>query len=148
MNVLKNYSELYQLNRYFLPVLVLMLISVDLNAAESLSSTSNSIGYAYYLKAILGLAFVIVLFLVSTFLFKRFGNGPMLGQGQLRIVDGLHLGNRERLMLVEINNKQILLAITPGKISKLDTLDKDITEKASESKFEVVASNNSSGQPD
>ena len=145
MNVLRNCNNTKQLVA-FLSVSFLLAFSLNLNAAETLGNSTNSIGHAYYLKAVLGLAFVIALFLLSTFLFKRFGNGPMLGQGQLRVVDGLHIGNRERLMLVEVKDKQILLAITPGKISKLDVLDKVNSANESDSKLEVVSSSQSSGK--
>lgn len=129
MNVSKNYSkpflwlDLSRLSRYGLLICILLVISFDLGAAETQTNPSSAIEFSDYLKVVFGLIFVIGLFLTSTFLFKRFGNGPMLGRGELRVVDGLHLGNRERLMLVELKGKQILLAITPGNISKLDTID-------------------------
>ena len=129
MNVLKNYSDTLITRNEFKCIGILLLfilffaVALNANAAESLANTSSGIDSASYFKVLFGLVFVIALFLISTFLFKRFGNGPMLGRGQLRVVDGLHLGNRERLMLVEIKGKQILLAITPGKISKLDILE-------------------------
>jgi flagellar protein FliO/FliZ len=99
--------------------------SINSNAAEL--ATASVIDTSDYFKVVLGLFFVIGLFLASTFLFKRYGHGPMTGRGQLRIVDSLHLGNRERLVLVELKSKQILLAITPGQIKKLDIVD-NITE--------------------
>ncbi len=102
--------------------LLLLSISMNINAAAQLTNP-NVIDTSDYFKVVLGLVFVIALFLVSTFLFKRYGHGPMTGRGQMRIVDGLHLGNRERLVLVELKGKQILLAITPGQIKKLDTVE-------------------------
>ena len=147
MSASRNYNNSCRLSKRFLLLITfLLIVSVDTNAAETISHSANSIGYSDYLKAVIGLVFVIGLFLLSTFLFKRFGNGPMLGRGQLRIIDGLHLGNRERLMLVEIKDKQILLAVTPGKISKLDTLEKNISDNQAGTSFEVVHSNSSSGQ--
>jgi len=102
--------------------LFLLLISFKINAAAQLTNP-NVIDTSDYFKVVLGLVFVIALFLISTFLFKRYGHGPMTGRGQMRIVDGLHLGNRERLVLVELKGRQILLAITPGQIKKLDAVD-------------------------
>ena len=122
-----------------------IFISVDVNAAESLAKTSSAIDTVDYFKVLLGLFFVIALFLISTFLFKRYGNGPMLGRGQLRVIDGLHLGNRERLMLVALKDKQLLLAITPGRISKLDESDIDSTmaEEPKANTFEQLLSRSS-----
>ncbi len=128
MNVSKNCSDLclgYSLfgpGKHFLLITLLFIFSIDVSAAEQFTTPSSAVEASDYFKVMLGLVFVIALFLASTFLFKRFGNGSMTGRGQLRIVDGLHLGNRERLLLVELKGKQILLAITPGRINKLDTV--------------------------
>lgn len=108
----------------------LLSASMNINAATHLIN-ENVIDTSDYFKVVLGLVFVIALFLVSTFLFKRYGHGPMTGRGQMRIVDGLHLGNRERLVLVELKGKQILLAITPGQIKKLDAVDNGTSTEAS-----------------
>lgn len=137
MNVLKNYSDnsdiqgLLRSSKYTVFVILLLALCTSVDAAEPLGNTSPAIAATDYLKVLLGLAFVIGLFLASSFLLKRFGNGPMLGRGQLRIVDALHLGNRERLMLIELKGKQILLAITPGKINKLDTIEGSSIEEVS-----------------
>jgi flagellar biosynthetic protein FliO len=129
MNASKNCSDsclgysLFGLGKQYLLISLLLVFCVNVSAADQLTTPSSVIEVSDYFTVFLGLAFVIALFLGSTFLFKRFGNGPMLGRGQLRVVDGLHLGNRERLVLVELKDKQILLAITPGRINKLDTID-------------------------
>ncbi len=112
------------LSRHVLLTSFLLLVCTHINAAEHVTPSVSAINMADYFKVLLGLVFVIALFLGSTFLFKRYGNGSMTGCGQIRLVDSLHLGNRERLVLVEVNDKQILLSITPSQISKLDTIDK------------------------
>lgn len=99
------------------------LMCSSVNAAEHVTTSPAAINMSDYFKVLLGLIFVIALFLCSTFLYKRFGNASLTGRGQLRLVDGLHLGNRERLVLVELKDKQILLSITPGQINKLDTIN-------------------------
>jgi len=104
-------------------ILLFSLICLNVNAAEPIAASSSVIGASDYLKVVLGLAFVIALFLVSTFLFKRYGSGPMTGRGQMRLIDVLHLSNRERLVLVELKNKQILLSVASGQINKLDETD-------------------------
>ena len=111
------------MNRSYLFITLLFIFCLDVSAAEHLTNNSNAVQVSDYLKVMFGLVFVIGLFLGSTYLFKRFGNGSMVGRGQLSIVDGLHLGNRERLVLVEVKGKQILLAITPGGINKIDSID-------------------------
>ena len=116
-----------------------LLASFTVAAAEPLSGAGEVVTVTAYIKVILGLLFVIGLFLVSTYLFKRFGNGPMLAKGQMKIVDGLHISNKERLVLVELRGKQLLLAITPGNITKIDTLYSNIEDAASgEPSYELM----------
>jgi flagellar protein FliO/FliZ len=107
--------------QYFF-IILLFLVCINVGAAEHSVNSTPAIETSDYFKVLLGLVFVIALFLLSTVLFKRFGNASMTGRGQLRLVDGLHLGNRERLVLIELKDKQILLSITPGQINKLDTI--------------------------
>ena len=132
-----------------LTMLILLFVSGHAVAAEPLTGSSGAVSMTAYLKVILGLAFVLGLFLLSTFLFKRFGNGPMLARGELKVIDGLHISNKERLVLVELKGRQILLAITPGQITKLDTLYNDIDSSAvSSADYDVLqarAAENSAG---
>ncbi len=129
MNVLKNYSDscldynLFNSGKPCFILILLFFVCINVSAAEHTTISPGVINTSDYFKVLFGLAAVIALFLFSTFLFKRFGNASMTGRGQLRLIDGLHLGNRERLVLVELKNKQILLSITPGQINKLDTID-------------------------
>ena len=108
------------------------IVCTHLQAADHMSTAAPAINMSDYFKVVLGLVFVIGLFLGSTYLFKRYGNTSMAGRGQLKMVDGLHLGNRERLVLVELNNKQILLSVTPGHVNKLDMIDKPISSENSD----------------
>jgi len=135
MNASKNCSDRYSgillsgLKKLFCLAALLFFFCLDASAAELVKTPAETIGLTDYFKVLLGLLFVISLFLLSTFLFKRFNSGPMLGRGQLRVIDGLHLGSRERLMLVELKGKQHLLAITPGKINRIYTVDAEPSEE-------------------
>jgi flagellar protein FliO/FliZ len=53
---------------------------------------------------------------------RRFGRLQQGGAGKLRIVDGLALGPRDRLVLVQVGNDQVLLGVTPGNIQALHVL--------------------------
>lgn len=77
--------------------------------------------------------------MASTYLFKRYGNGPMLAKGQMKIVDGLHISHKERLVLVELQGRQLLLAITPGSITKIDTLYSNLdAANGTEASYQLV----------
>lgn len=44
-------------------------------------------------------------------------------QEDFRVVNSLALGIREKIMVVQIGNKQLVLAVTPGRIGMLTTLE-------------------------
>ncbi len=119
---------------------LIFFLAQDVLAAEPFTA-SNPVSMTAYLKVIIGLAFVIALFLLSSYLFKRYGNGPMAARGQLKVIDGLHISHKERLMLVDLQGKRLLLAITPGSITKLDTIyaDNDNSIDSSIEQFRATA---------
>lgn len=46
-------------------------------------------------------------------------------QEEIRLVGARHLSPREKLILVEVCGKKILIGVTPGKIEKIETFEKD-----------------------
>ena len=45
---------------------------------------------------------------------------------QLRIVSGISMGTRERLVVVQVGDTQLLLGVAPGRIQTLHVLDKPL----------------------
>jgi flagellar protein FliO/FliZ len=77
------------------------------------------------LQTLFGLALVIGVLFLGAFLLRRFGGGRMFGNnGALRVVGGLVLGPRERIVLLEIGETWLVVGIVPGQIKTLYTLPK------------------------
>ena len=72
---------------------------------------------------LLALIFVLVVFLILAWLLKKSSNLNLNKKYQLTIVAGLSLGMREKLVLVNVGEKQVLLSVTPGRIDKLLELE-------------------------
>jgi flagellar protein FliO/FliZ len=45
------------------------------------------------------------------------------GTGRMRVVDGLSLGMREKVILLQVGKKQLVLGVTPGRIQTLEVLE-------------------------
>jgi flagellar protein FliO/FliZ len=74
------------------------------------------------LQMLLGLMFIIGALFFGAWLLRRF-NGRMFGNGgPLRVVGGLMLGPRERVVLLEIGETWVVVGIVPGQIKTLYTL--------------------------
>ncbi|MDH5802647.1 MAG: flagellar biosynthetic protein FliO [Gammaproteobacteria bacterium] len=76
-----------------------------------------------------GLVAVLLLIGAAAWFARRFGNFHSTAGGDLRVVAGLALGARERLLVVQVADEQLLLGVAPGRVSKLHVLAKPITPK-------------------
>jgi flagellar protein FliO/FliZ len=73
------------------------------------------------LQVVLGLALVLALIVAAAWLTRRLQAFRPQGRGQIRIVEGLAIGAREKLLLVEVGDERVLLGLCPGRIATLHT---------------------------
>jgi len=76
-----------------------------------------------YFAALMPVFIVLVLFVLIAWLFQRLGKKTFVKSGLLSIQENVSIGANERLVLVEIADKWILLGVTTGSINTLMTLD-------------------------
>ncbi len=88
-------------------------------SSDSIVSSANVLQWA------LGLFFVLALFGVLVWLLHKTGNFSSQSKSQLAVLSGLSLGMREKLVLVKVGEKQLLLGVTPGRVDKLMELEGD-----------------------
>lgn len=87
-------------------------------------------------QLVFGLLLVLGLIFFLAWLLRRVQQAGPTGKGQvIEIVGSRALGPRDRLMLVQVGNEQILLGLSPGTITALHVLKEPIevpttTEKA------------------
>lgn len=72
---------------------------------------------------LLALLFVLALFAGLVWLLRKSGNLPLAGKNQLSVITGVSIGVREKLVLVKVGKKQLLLGVTPGRVDKLLELE-------------------------
>ena len=69
---------------------------------------------------------VIGLFLGCVWIMKKMGAlSPIHSKDKMKVVAGLSLGGREKILLVQVGEKQLVLGVSPGKIDNLLVLDGD-----------------------
>jgi len=95
--------------------------------APTLTDTSVS---GNLLQTTFGLLLVLALIAAVAWLFKRFGNYQVGVQGKMKIVGGVSLGARERVVLLQVGDSQLLLGVAPGQIRTLHVLDKPLAPDA------------------
>ena len=80
---------------------------------------------AAILEMLLGLTLIIgILFFGAYFLRKLNGGRSFGNSGPLRVVGGLMISTRERIVLIEVGDTWIVVGIAPGQIKTLHTLPK------------------------
>ena len=84
--------------------------------AESILSVSRLVEFAVALAAVLAFIYAIA------WLVRRMQQGTG-EEGSLRILQGLQVGTKERLLLVDIRGRTILVGVSPGGMSTLLELD-------------------------
>jgi len=90
--------------------------------AESKQQVST-VSYTHVLNWSLGLIIVLAVFFSCVWLMKKMGALPVNNKNAMKVIGGLSLGMREKLVLVQIGDKQLVLGVAPGKIDKLLVLE-------------------------
>lgn len=79
-----------------------------------------------YLQAALALALIVALLIGMAWLARKVSGGKGFGQGGMKIIGGVALGPRERIVLLEVGNEWLVVGIVPGQIRTLHRLEKGI----------------------
>lgn len=106
------------LSNRFIPLSVLALTASASHAqGPSTADLSSSIG-----QMVFGLAVVVALLLGTLWLIKRLTtpSGPAAG---LKLLGGVALGGREKLVLAEVGGKVLVLGVTSNSINTLHVLE-------------------------
>ena len=85
------------------------------------------------LQTTLGLLAVLAMIAAAAWAVKRFGNFRTSVQGQMKIVGGVSLGTRERVVLLQVGEQQLVLGVAPGQIRTLHVLAEPLSASDAES---------------
>lgn len=108
--------------------LALLLLSPFAEAAEgiagavppapTLQSTAPDLGSSA-LQMVLGLIVVLALLLGALWLLKRISQPRGNVAGLMRVIAGVAIGPRERVVILELGNSWLVLGVAPGQVSTL-----------------------------
>lgn len=109
-------------------MLLMLLLSVQVHAETTVSKGDKMLDPAagqHLVQVTLGLVLVLVAIFFIAWLLRRTGKFYSQTGGQFRILGGLSMGARERIVLVQLADTQILVGVAPGSIRKLHVLSGD-----------------------
>ncbi|MGM0592964.1 MAG: flagellar biosynthetic protein FliO [Pseudomonadota bacterium] len=87
---------------------------------------SQPVGAGEVLQVFLALVAVLLLIGVAAWLLRRFSGGSFSRNGPLRLLASVSVGQRERLVLVQAGETQLLLGVAQGSIRTLHVFDKPV----------------------
>ncbi|MFZ6846370.1 flagellar biosynthetic protein FliO [Undibacterium sp. RuTC16W] len=113
---------------------VIMNVGLSVNVSIALLLTSSSLAVAAdntaispttgLLQIFLGLVAVLALMAFAACFFKRLGPVTTANKVPVTIVGGVNVGNRERIMVVEVADQWIVVGVTAQQITTLSTMPK------------------------
>jgi flagellar protein FliO/FliZ len=86
--------------------------------------SGSAISIGSMLQTFLGLAVVLAMIAGAAWLLKRFGAQPGLTSGVIKVIAGAAVGQRERVVLVEIAGTWLVVGVAPGEVRALHTMPK------------------------
>lgn len=108
-------------------IVMCLLMSANTLAAEKsvevgkhVSSNTNAT------SMILALLLVLIVVIACAYVLKKFQVTAQGSNKNLQVVSNLHLGTKERVVVVKVADKQLLLGVTAQQITLLDTLEKPL----------------------
>lgn len=78
------------------------------------------------LGVVFALAFVLALIVGGAWLMRRFSGPAMGGDPALKVLASTPVGQRERVVLMQAGDQQLLIGVAPGRVSLLSQPDTPI----------------------
>ena len=114
--------------RFLLALLALMTVpAAAQEAVPAVSPTSLFTGD--YLLQVIGSFVVVILLLVGVLvLLRRFNGVSSQMSGNMRVISSVGVGQRERVVLLQVGEEQILVGVGPGNVRKIHAFDEPVVE--------------------
>lgn len=78
------------------------------------------------IQLIVGLLAVLAVIVAVAWFMRRFGKLNFNAGRNIKVLEGMSIGQRERVVLMQVGEKQLLVGITPGRMETLLVLDEKI----------------------
>lgn len=112
----------------------LMMISVA--PAEGLAAQNLALGSAagtdvgqQLIQVLTSLGVVLALVILLAWLVKRLSGSRTIQTRELRLIGGISLGAKERIVLIQVGDQQLLVGVAPGRLQTLHVLDQPLTSE-------------------
>jgi flagellar protein FliO/FliZ len=95
--------------------------------AAKAAESSPAAGVA---QTLIGLGLVVGVIFALAWGVRRFTGLPGMASGTIRLLGGLSVGTRERVVLLQVGTTQLVVGVAPGRVQTLHVLDQPIAAPA------------------
>jgi len=81
---------------------------------------------------VLGLLGIVTFLFALAWLVRRMNPSALMGGQSMKVLSGLSVGPREKIILVDVGGQQILLGVAPGRVSYLKEFPESLTTSGSD----------------
>jgi len=122
----------YNLALMFFSVLgTVDVYAVDKSMASSVNYSSN------FLQMMIGLFFIIFMIFAVVWLMKKVGYKTYGTSGPIKIISCLPISTKEKILLIEVGEEQVLVGTAPGFIGHIKTIKTPISDSIEPNKKTV-----------
>jgi len=83
----------------------------------------------YFGQIMLSLVLVLLIIFLAAWILRRYSRFPGVADGNLKVIGALSVGQRERILLLQVGQAQILVGVTSSKITTLHQLEEPVKVK-------------------
>ncbi len=95
-------------------------------AEEAESAVMEPLSVGSMIQVFSGLVAVLLLFGGIVYVLKRIGGFRPSQGGNMRVIDGVSVSARDRLLLIEVGEKQVLVGVSANGISPITVFDEPV----------------------
>jgi flagellar protein FliO/FliZ len=103
-------------HRCILPALLCIAGSAHADTQAAPASSGS------LLQVLLGLVVVLGLMAALAWMLRRMGMAKTTSAGTVKIIGGVNVGSRERILVVEVADQWIVVGVAPGRVNTLATM--------------------------
>ncbi len=96
------------------------------NAAAAQTPAAGTSSAGSVLQVLFGLVAVLGLMAGAAWMLKRFTNKRAGSSGAVRIVGGVSVGSRERVLVLEVGEQWIVVGVGAGRVNALSTMPRQV----------------------
>jgi flagellar protein FliO/FliZ len=91
--------------------------------AQTTRTKPSVVGSDNVISVVFSLLFVVAVIFMLAWVMRRMGAASMKPNSLLKTVSSLSIGQRERIVLVQLGEQQLLLGVAPGRVETLHVLE-------------------------